>query len=773
MLTIWIIHRDGHHRAALARIAGAGDNTVLGAPSDRVFESAGSPAVVLLGLSADFEQELDFVHRFAGKLRGCSWILLPSAGDMGESKRLFDTLPARYVPYPPSPIVLRRAIRAALQRRRTDSLSSRQDRDQLRGRFGRWFADLEIPELMRAIDPRMARVPILIRGEEGTGRGLLARYIHHFGGNGEEPFIHVSCREVKQMGDLLRQIALAVSDQGSEAWTIWLEDVDTLPIALQRKLEDWIEFGLPDGATRAAKLRWIAGAGDEADLDVDPNLDSRLAEALSGLSIAIPPLRARAGCIEAFVADTTLAWCRAQNERLRRFSPDAIGLLANYPWPGNLHELEAVVMRTLSITGADPLLPAHLRFPTDSAWLEAPADARPREAAMQAEPQRVREEPQRVREEPQRVREVPQQVREEPQRPRARPPAVRAEPRPGQQEPRARSEALERNHLQPLDEELPAAVAGEELLEATLLPDDEALESELEGVLEPLRIPVTRAEDEPLTPPGDEFAEPLIEVPPEAPAAEAAPSASYASSAVGMATQAIPSSMPMDGEPASMEDEGSNLRRLVRAVAHEVRNPLVSIRTFSELLPDHYDDAEFRSHFRELVGNDVRRIDEAVTRLQAMVDLPEVKSEPVDIAHLLESLLDERRDEIQARRLLVLKELDHGLPYALGDPLQLRDAFAGLVDRALRLASDRGDVYIASKHHAAGLAGRPSVRVLMRSSSGPSEGDDAVDEGAEKRGDLDLVLAETVVQAAGGTLTLDTTDAQESVIVIDLPAPSA
>ena len=78
------------------------------------------------------------------------------------------------------------------------------------------------------------------------------------------------------------------------------------------------------------------------------------------------------------------------------------------------------------------------------------------------------------------------------------------------------------------------------------------------------------------------------------------------------------------------------------------------------------------------------RIDEAVGRLQSMVDLPEIKTEPVDVAHLLETLLDEQRDEIQARRLLVLKELDHSVPPALSDPLLLRAAFRRPITPALR-----------------------------------------------------------------------------------------
>ena len=665
MLTIWIIHRDAHHRAALARIAGAGDSTVLGAPADRLFESASPPGVVVLGLTGDFEQELDFVHRFGSRLRRSGLILLPEAGDLCEARRLFDTLRARFVLYPPSPLELRRALRTALQHRSADSLSSRRGRDTLRDRFARWFAHLELPELMRAIDPRLGQVPLLIRGEEGTGRTLTARYVHAFGGSGEEAFIHVCCRQITRTEDLLQQIDGSAVASHNEAWTIWLEDVDCLPIPLQRVVRDWIEFGLPDGTLRASGLRWIAGAGDGGDLDADPGLDPHLAQALSGLTVRIPPLRAHRERIEPFVADTALAWCDAYGERRRRFSPDAVQQLSDYPWPGNTRELEAVVIRTLSSSASDPLLPVHLRFPGDDCWLG--------------------------------------QWRDEPA-------------------------------LTETEAEIP---------EATFLEDDE----EIEEVLEPLGTPISHEPPGPTDP---------------------------APSVTEMATQAAESLLPMPPMADAAEPGDSDLRRLVRAVAHEVRNPLVSIRTFSELLPDHYDDAEFRTHFRELVSQDVRRIDQAVSRLQRMVDMPGIKSQPVDVAQTLESLLDERRDEIQSRRLLVLKELDYELPHALGDPMQLRDAFAGLLDRALAGVSDRGDVYLASKHHDSGLAGHPSVRVLLRHTVTRTRDPDAdaTPRATSQDADLELVMAETVVRAMGGSLTVDTADGQESVIIIDLPAPA-
>ena len=64
---------------------------------------------------------------------------------------------------------------------------------------------------------------------------------------------------------------------------------------------------------------------------------------------------------------------------------------------------------------------------------------------------------------------------------------------------------------------------------------------------------------------------------------------------------------------AADSDTGNGWRRLARSLSHEIRNPLVSIRTFAELLPDHYDDETFRERFVELVGHDVAHIGDVLT----------------------------------------------------------------------------------------------------------------------------------------------------------------
>ncbi|MAI78170.1 MAG: hypothetical protein CL917_04455 [Deltaproteobacteria bacterium] len=674
MLTIWIVHRDAKHRAALTRMVGAGDGTILGGPMDPIFQSATPPNVVLLGLSGDFEEELDFVQRFGNHWPEAAWILLTSPQDRTDSQRLFDTLKATHLSYPPDPLELRRAVRVGLRKRRIEPLSSRSTRKGLGQKFRRWFKNIELPELGRSLDPRLSQVSVLIRGERGTGRSLLARYIHAFGGRANADFITIPTEGILSAEGLLGRISAIAQTTQSDSAVLWLEEADQLPVHVQRTLRDWVEFGLPPGSTHFLSLRWIAGAGPETDFDREPGLDLQLTEVLSALSMQVPALRDRHGHIPELISEAAQVWCQKHGETTRHFSPESLDLLSSYPWPGNLHELESVVGRSLAFSAADPMQPIHLRFPSDSHWLDR--------LEGEIEPNQ----------------------------------SLRSEP-------------------EPLE-------TYETLSEATLIEENEAIIMG-EPVLEPETIT-----EEPHTP----VEEPLAaeEVVPE-------PTLSGFRSTANEKTEADPN-----------ESEPSDFRRLVNAVAHEVRNPLVSIRTFSELLPEQYEDPEFRDQFSQLVRQDVNRIDAAVSRLQNMVELPAIQSESVDMAHLLDKLLEEHNDQIRERRLLILKELDHRSPHVVGDPLLLRDAFSGLLTRTLNQVSDGGDVYIASKHSDSRLGASPSLRVLLRYAVSHPE---ALNPRASHE-DLDGIMAQTIIQSLGGRFTLDTTDGEECVIVIDLPAPA-
>jgi len=680
MFTVWIIHRDAQHRSSLARIAGAGDHAVLGGPLDPLFESAVAPQAIVLGLADDFEYELEFVHRFGERFPDTAWIVLAAPGDLAEASRLFDTLPGQFLSHPPQAAELRRALREGIRRRSSESLSERRGRARLQDRFSRWFSGIELPELMRALDPRLKATPILIRGEAGTGRSLLARYVHAFSSGAGARFIPISTQNIRSAGELLEEIRSAEPARDGRSQTIWLEDLDQLPIPVQRHVQDWIQYGGFGGPG----TRFIAGAGDESELDIFPGLDPRCAEALAGITLRLPPLRERTGCIEAFVQETSQSWAESRGERMRSWDPETLLLLRAYPWPGNMHELEAVIARTLSYCGAEPVLPVHLRFPGDSGWLDQYASPTPEPSAEASFPH-------------------PDTV------------------------------------MDPDGDEA-------NLPEAELLPE------------------------EPEAPPTLDHPEERLQADPEL-EFDVFPQSTEPGSAMALAGEAMENVLgpsteaPEPGSTDSQEAARSELRQMIRALVHDVRNPLVSIRTFSELLPEHYDDPEFRDHFSELVGRDVNRIDEAVTRLHEIIDLSELKSAPVDIAHLLERLLDDHREVIQARRLLVLKELDHNGSSALGDGQLLRDAFSALIKQAIESVAERGDIYLASRQHPNTQSGRPTLRVLIRFSAenGLSPGSDATQ--------LDLVMAQSIIRALGGTFTEETTQSDERIIVIDLPAP--
>ena len=679
--TLWIIHRDSRQRAALARMAGAGDNTFLGGPSDELFASASAADVILLAPSGDFESELEFVHRFRARLTNCAWILLPTAGDLSETRRLFDNLPARFLLFPPNPEKLRRAIRDSATRRRSESLSRRQSRDVLAARFSRWFADLELPDLLQAVDPHLSHLPLLIRGETGTGRGLLARYVQAFGSSGEGALVHIPCRGITTESQLVELIEPSADDPNESRRTLWLEDADALPRPLQIRVRDWIQYGLPESALRTSNVRWVATAAGELEYDLDPDfgspeLDPSLEGALSGLTLGIPTLRERPGTVEPFVADSTLAWCTAQGERLRSFSEASLGELRSHPWPGNMAELEAVVLSTLAHSSANPLEPHHLRFQSDSR-VSDPASLPMAEFI------------------------------DEPTESQGTSEAIPVPP----------ADPIEQRNGERVDERNEA------------FPDPSG-----EGAAEASRV---RATPEPITP-------------------------------------------VVDAEEATGLDE-AGLRRLVTALAHEVRNPLVSIRTFSELLPSNFEDEEFRLRFSELVGADIRKIESVLEKLGALANMAPARREPVDLSKLLDELLDQQLDLIRDRRLLVLKELDRSQPYVLSDPDQLRRAYGGLLSKALSMAPIGGDVYLASNHNRSRLTGAPTIRTLLRyhnGSRGSAIPDDEIGDNSIRiegvsptETALEFLITEAIIRAQGGSMTLDTTHAQETVIILDLPAP--
>ena len=695
MPLLWIVDRNPRRRAALARLAAASESAVIGAPGDPRFASAPSPDVVILALNADWELELQFAHSHRRGTSSARWLLVGDRSAEHAALACFDMRVAAFFAYPPSPDALRAQIASPPAGSGPSPLSERARREAISARFARWFSDLELPDLLRALDPKLADVPALICGEPGTGRSVVARYIHLFGGSGRGTLAHVPCTADTTPGQITSALAELRDHRGQySALTIWLEDVERLPSTTQRIVHGWVESGLPTGAVRASLVRWIASC-DERDA---PLIEPGLRRSLSALSIHLPALRERGPVVNRIIEETARDWFTSRQQRPRRFGEDALAVLEEYPWPGNLSELEAVVVQTLASCSSDPIRSDDLQLEG-----EAFAPLNPSEIGrfIDDELQETGEFATRL-EEPQDAGEFGTQL-EEPQD------------------------------------------AGEfgTLLET---PEGEAIsdlgELELETFLEETLPSESETETELHKPPA---LEPAIERPTPA---------------------------TLEAPPPEEAEGAGPLARLASALSREVRNPLATIRAFAAALPERFDDPGFRDRFAEMVRDDVGRIDVLIERLTDAATLAPPKREPVDVAALLEDLLDARRSRIREQRLLVLKELDTTEPHALCDGAQLRFALDTLLSRALEWVPSHGDVYLASRHHAATADAGPTVRILIRFHDPNGEGPPGTIGGTTPEESLELLIAEIVVRAQGGTLGVTSTDGEETVILIDLPAPA-
>jgi DNA-binding NtrC family response regulator len=650
MPTLWIVHRDDRARAALVRLLGVSD-AIVGRPDDAAFSEMPRADAVVLGLSGDWETELEFAHRHRARLDAARWVLVGAKDDTAAALAHFDQLAVEFLAFPPSADALRRAVRPAA--RPSPSLSQRARREVVASRFSRWLSDLELPELLRALDPRMSDVPLMVVGEPGTGRSTLIRYAHHFGAMSNGSLAHIPCAPELE----LREIETALGDSsrahpGLPGISVWLEDPGQLPIRVQRELAAWIEAGPPPGV-RAPTLRWLTSVDETG-----PPLDSALRRSLGTIRLRLPPLRERPDRVDAIVRDVVEAWSRRRREEARQIDAAAMSFLREYPWPGNVRELETALEQTLASTSRNPLRADDLL--SDGVAL-APVEA----------------------------------------------------------------------------SEIGTLLPDEETEIGTSPPDEET---------EELRAPVHGAGPW------------LPEDPPAAPTGE---SPSLAEPDAGILDD--PDPLPRNDRD---EEPDPGLRRLASALIHQVRNPLTTIRTFAELLPERFDDPDFRARFPKMMSEDVGRIHGLLGRLEQLATLDAPMREKVDVSNLLEDLLEARRDAFRARHLLVLKELDSARPTVLADPGQLRLAFEALLDKALATVPERGDVYIASRRHDGGASSQPAVRVLLRFHDPSLDGSDP----GTLEHSIELLIAELVVRAQGGRLTLGSSDAEERVLVVDLPS---
>ena len=128
---------------------------------------------------------------------------------------------------------------------------------------------------------------------------------------------------------------------------------------------------------------------------------------------------------------------------------------------------------------------------------------------------------------------------------------------------------------------------------------------------------------------------------------------------------------------------------LAASMSHEIRNPLVAIKTFAQLLPERFDDADFRKDFNEIVVQEIDRLDKIITQINNFAHPSELVMKPIDLRASVRNAIDLARSRVKANGVAVDTTLPNDLPKVLGDETALTEAFAHLVANAAEATSGR------------------------------------------------------------------------------------
>jgi DNA-binding NtrC family response regulator len=268
-------------------------------------------------------------------------------------------------------MVLRRAIEfQELKTANRATIRKNQERFTLKNIVARSAEMQEVFELLSSVAG--LDTTVLIHGETGVGKELLARSIHFSGARKERPFVAVNCAAIpeelfeSELFGFRRGAFTGASEtrrglfQMAHGGTLLLDEVGEMPLGLQSKLLRAIEEKrvTPIGSDRVVEIdvRFIATTNKDLQAEVERGTFRRdLFYRLSVMPVRVPPLRERAGDIPLLAAHFLDTSARRSKKAVRAIDPGAMQALCRYAWPGNVRELENVIERAVIVAKGDTI----------------------------------------------------------------------------------------------------------------------------------------------------------------------------------------------------------------------------------------------------------------------------------------------------------------------------------------------------------------------------------------------------------------------------------
>ena len=327
---------------------------------------------------------IDLIRHIRGNCKDTAVMMITGYATVESAVEAVKSGAEEYVPKPFTDGELLAAVRRVLDKlrhRREAATKPAQKPESAYGLIGESPAMQKVFAAIRKASSTSATV--LITGESGSGKELVARAIHYSSARASAPFVPVNCGGIPESlleSELFGYVKGAFTDahesragffQTADGGTIFLDEIGETSIAMQvkllRVLQDKEVRMVGDSRARKVDVRIIAATNKDLPSLIQSRVfREELYYRINVVTIEVPPLRARGGDIPLLVRHFAEKFASELGKTVPRFSEKAMEAMQIYAWPGNARELENVIQRIVVMNDEQiievPDLPSFARF---------------------------------------------------------------------------------------------------------------------------------------------------------------------------------------------------------------------------------------------------------------------------------------------------------------------------------------------------------------------------------------------------------------------------